>query len=46
MSLINSKLCKFETNYVIFFSIIFGNTIYTNGTKKLRNFEIAAYIQE
>ena len=29
MSLINSKLCKFEMNYAIFFSIISGNTIIT-----------------
>ena len=27
MSLINSKLCKVEINYAIFFSIISGNTI-------------------
>ena len=27
MSLIYSKLCKFEINYAIFFSIISGNTI-------------------
>ena len=27
MSLINSKLCKFEINYAIFFSVISGNTI-------------------
>ena len=27
MSLINSKLCKLEINYALFFSIISGNTI-------------------
>ena len=27
MSLINSKLCKFDMNYAIFFSIISGNTV-------------------
>ena len=27
MSLINSKLCKFQIKYAIFFSIISGNTI-------------------
>ena len=29
MSLINSKLCKFEIDYAIFFSIISRNTIAT-----------------
>ena len=37
MSLINSKLCKFEIDYAIFFSIIYGNTIiYTSGVARRR----------